>query len=238
MMTALSLQTMAQKSKKVLKLSFKNHGLLAAALTHPSYLNENPVKVRYNFDRLEFFGDAILNYVICRKLYRLFPDYDEGMLSRLRSILVSRRVLFRIAKETGFYKLVLLSRGLQNQPLATKAKIFADAFEALLGAFYLDQNLAKTEKFILTCFHDYFDAKRLFRIDPNPKSTLQEITQRRWQRLPVYQTQSLTSGKIKVIVTVGRNCRAAADAKTRQEAEEKAARLLIQKIRKKKKKRN
>ncbi len=222
--------SLVSRIQRVFRIRFKNAKLLDSALFHPSYRNENACSILFDFDRLEFFGDSILNYVVCRHLYHHFPEANEGMLSRLRSILVSRKILSRLCRETGLYKMIQLNKSLQCQPLFTKTKIFADAFESFLAAIYLDQGLPKTEKFILKYFKPYFDAKRLFRLDPNPKSTLQEISQRQWQKLPVY-TSEMTPLGMKCIVMIGRTKKAAAVARTRQESEEKAARLLIQKIR-------
>ncbi len=230
---------MAKKKKNVKKTAgkkkfpfrFKVPALLDAALFHPSYRNENsPRPELQNFDRLEFFGDSILNYVICRKIFKVFPDADEGMLSRLRSILVSRRILSRIARELRLTKFIHLGKSLQNQPEFLKSKVFADTFEALIAAYYFDQGFEKTEKFILKCFRGYFDAKKLLRLDPNPKSTLQELSQKYWQKLPVYLSDT-SNGDIKTTVSIGRTKQASASGRTRQESEEKAARLLLRSLR-------
>lgn len=218
------------RTKKILHLPFRNPKLLESALVHPSYRNENPCPGLLDFDRLEFFGDAILNYVVCRHLYPMFPEANEGMLSRLRSILVSRKILSRVAREIYLNRLLRLGKSLHAQPLAAKSKILADSLEALLAALYFDQGIAQAEKFILRHFHSYFDSKRLFRLDPNPKSTLQELSQKEWQKLPIY-TSEMTSSGIKSTVRLGAMRKATAVARTRRESEEKAARFLLRKIR-------
>lgn len=223
-------QSLPALAKKVLGLSFKKTYLLEAALMHPSYRNEVALKNPENFDRLEFFGDSLLNFVVCRKLYRLFPKADEGVLSRLRSILVSRKILSRIAREIGLTRLIKIGRAMKEQGEFSKFKILADSFEALLAAIYFDRGFAKVERFILQHFDGYFDAKRLFRLDPNPKSSLQELSQKHWQKLPIY-THEMTPDGVKTIVTVHKNRKASATAKTRRAAEEKAARLLVREIR-------
>ena len=219
-----------KKIKQKLHLSFRNSKLVESAFTHPSFRNENRCPPLLDFDRLEFFGDSILNYVICRHLFRLFPEANEGMLSRLRSILVSRKILFRVAQELHLSQFVKLGKSIRPQLVFAKSKILADTLEALLAAVYFDKGLPKTEKFILQHFQSYFDAKRLFRLDPNPKSTLQEISQKQWQKLPLY-TSEITPSGIKSTVAVGKTRTATALARTRQESEEKAARLLVRKIR-------
>lgn len=216
---------------KILGIPFRKPELLHAALFHPSYRNENALERKYqNFDRLEFFGDAILNFVICRRLYDLFPEADEGMLSKLRSILVSRRILARIAKELKLPAFIRLGRSLQKQQLFMKSKIFADSFEALIAAVYFDKGFAKTSLFILKHFEPYFDAKKLFRLDPNPKSTLQELVQKHWQKLPLYESEVNEKGVV-TTVSIGRARAASASARTRRDSEEKAARLLLRQLR-------
>ncbi|MBN1688778.1 MAG: ribonuclease III [Candidatus Omnitrophica bacterium] len=214
----------------MLGITFRNPLLLEAALRHPSYRNENPMPGLEDFDRLEFFGDVILNFIVCQKLFNDFPKANDGALSRLRSILVSRKILSRIAQEIGLTRHIKLSKSLRKQKEISKAKIFADTFEAFFAAIYLDQGMHKAEPFILKHFHSYFDAKRLFRLDPNPKSTLQELSQKTWQKLPIYQNEFSPRG-VKTTIAIDRRRKTTAVAKTRRKSEEKAARLLIRKIR-------
>ncbi len=229
-MTRFRKRRLAKPAKKKFPLVFRNPRLLESALIHPSYRNEQLPLSLENFDRLEFFGDSLLNFVICRKLYALFPKADEGVLSRLRSILVSRKILARIATELKLWHFIKLGQGLLEQGEFSRPKILSDSLESLIGALYFDQGFEKTEKFILKNFRGYFDAKRLFRLDPNPKSTLQEISQREWQRLPLYASEPTPQGT-KTTVSVNRTLKARAQAKNRKESEEKAARILIRKIR-------
>ncbi len=216
--------------KKKMRLQFRKKNLLASALTHPSYKHENQLKHLDDFDRLEFFGDTILNFIICKELYRKFPEEKEGMLSRLRSILVSRKVLSRIARAQGLFKHIRLGRALREQAEFSKEKVLADAFEAFLAALYFDRGLKASEDFLLKVFKPYLDIKKLFRIDPNPKSTLQELCQKKWQKLPMYESTVEENG-IKAVVSISRKYKSTAMGKNRKEAEEKAARDLIRKIR-------
>ncbi len=216
---------------KLFGIRFRRKALLQAALYHPSYRNETSLGRNFeNFDRMEFFGDAILNFVVCKKLYSVFPEADEGMLSKLRSILVSRKILSRIAKELKLPKHMRLGKSLQKQQLYMKSKLFADVFEALIAALYFDQGFPKTSEFILKHFKSYFDAKKLFRLDPNPKSTLQELVQKHWQKLPQYDSK-LEEDRVETTVSITRGRKATATARTRRESEEKAARVLLKQLR-------
>ncbi|MBU9888613.1 MAG: ribonuclease III [Candidatus Omnitrophica bacterium] len=219
--------------KKTLGIMPRNLSWYLAALAHPSYRNESRTpKAMEDFDRLEFLGDSILNEIVCQKLFTEFPDADEGMLSKLRSILVSQKILSRIAKALNLKKILLLGKNLRHQfkgPVQTK--ILTDALEALLAALYFDLGPEKVERFVLKHFRAYFDPKLLFRLDPNPKSTLQEMTLKRWQKLPEYSHVYSPQG-VKTVVSLGRSRRSIGWDKTKRESELKAARGLIRLLRK------
>lgn len=204
-----------------------------AALTHPSYRNENRIREKLeDFDRLEFLGDSILNEIICQKIFEAFPEADEGMLSKLRSILVSQRILSRVAKTLKIQKVLQLGKSLRRQfkgPL--QMKILTDAMEAIFAAIYFDLGSSEIKHFILKHFKIYFDPKLLFRLDPNPKSTLQEMTLKRWQKLPEY-THAYSAKGVKTVVSLGRKRKATGWDKIKRESELKAARELIRLLRK------
>ncbi len=218
--------------KKKLGFPVKNLAGYSAALTHPSYRNENPAEKLEDFDRLEFLGDAILNETICQKLFSAFPEANEGMLSRLRSTLVSRKILSRIAGDLKLEKILRIGKSLrQSLKGGLKAKVLTDALEALFAAIYFDRGQGQVQKFILKLFKDYFDPKLLFRLDPNPKSALQELTLRHWQKLPQYKHHYSSQG-VKTTVSIDRKRKATACSRMRRDSEIKAAFQLIRMIRK------
>lgn len=229
-MPSKKIPTTLQVARK-LKIRFRRASLLEAALSHPSFRNEGPRVKLEDFDRLEFFGDSVVNYIICLKLYKMFPEADEGELSKLRSILVSRKVLFRLTKSTGLLQFLRLGRSLTHQPEREKIKVYADAFEAFVGALFFDQGLKKTSDFISKVFMPFMNPQKLYRLDPNPKSTLQEMVLKKWKTLPVYQLEHLKDAKFKTTVTASSRLKATAIGRSRQESEEKAAGLLVRKIR-------
>jgi ribonuclease-3 len=225
-------------SKASLRQAFgfpvKDVTVYRAALTHPSFRNENAraTKDLEDFDRLEFLGDSILNEIICQKLFEKFPEADEGMLSKLRSILVSQKILGRIAQGMKLQNVLLISKNLrQNFKDFLKAKLLTDALEALFAAIYFDHGHDKVEVFILKHFKAYFDPKLLFRLDPNPKSTLQEMTLKKWQKLPEY-THAFSDKGVKTTVSAGGRRKASALHKIKRESEVLAARALIRRLRK------
>lgn len=217
-------------NRRLFGLNFSNPKLLEAALTHPSYRNEHPHLRLPDFDRLEFFGDAILNYVICCELVDSFPEANEGILSRFRSTLVSRKILARVAREISLGRSLKLGQGLEKEKGNQQSKILGDALESLIAAIYEDQGLGAAKEFIVKHLGPYLNPRRLLRLDPNPKSILQELSQKQWKKVPEYSWKSTRQG-IRVEVRVGRKYRMAVTGKNRRELEEKAARELLRKLR-------
>jgi ribonuclease III len=165
---------------------FRNPLLLAEALTHPSLGHETQ---RHHFDnqRLEFLGDAVLQLVVTEHLYRLFPHFSEGQLTKLRSRLVSRDGLKVHAINIGLGTYLMMGRGEEASGGRQRASILADAFEALIGAIYLDSNLEVVRRFILDEAHD--DILRLTHqpLEVNPKGQLQETLQAISPKSPSYE---------------------------------------------------
>ncbi len=168
---------------------FRNPLLLAEALTHPSLRHETQ---RQGFDnqRLEFLGDAILQLVITEYLYKKFHTEPEGQLTKLRSRLVSRDTLkkYALALDLGGY--LMMGRGEEASGGRARTSTLADAFEALIGALYLDGDLKTAQNFILTQAH--FDIEQLAAQpgDINPKGNLQELLQSLTPSSPVYKSLS------------------------------------------------
>ena len=214
---------------------FRDKNLLLAALRHPSYQMGFEANTPQNFQRLEFLGDSILNFFVARKLYELFPEANEGLLSRLRSILVSKKFLARIARTIRLRSSLFLGERERKQPAALREKIAADAFEALIAAIYFDRGQKVAERFLLRQFKSHFNQKKLFRFDSNPKSTLQEYTQKRFRVLPIYQARKKKEGDLFIAsVTIKRRKKAEGTGRTKQEAESQAAATLLRKLKIKK----
>lgn len=134
--------------EKKLNLKFKNKNLLIQAFVHRSFLNENPgFKIHHN-ERLEFLGDAILEQVVTEYLYRNYPDKSEGELTAWRAALVNAKMLEKIARRLGFNDFLLLSSGEKKEEGKARQYILANAFEAFLGALYLDQGIDSCKNFI------------------------------------------------------------------------------------------
>ena len=168
---------------------FRNSLLLAEALTHPSVGHEAQ---RYHFDyqRLEFLGDAVLQLVITEYLFRNFRLEAEGQLTKLRSRLVSREALKMHAVTLDLGRYILMGRGEEASGGRERTSTLADAFEALIGALYLDGGLEVAKKFILTQTRVDLDALAEKPVDINPKGDLQELLQSISPHSPIYELVS------------------------------------------------
>lgn len=168
---------------------FRNSRLLAEAITHPSLRHETQ---RHEFDnqRLEFLGDAILQLVITEYLYDKFRAEPEGQLTKLRSRLVSRDTLKNRAIALDLGSFLMMGRGEEASGGRARTSTLADAFEALIGAIYLDNGLATARKFILTQARPDLEALAKEPVDINPKGNLQELLQGISPASPVYKTLS------------------------------------------------
>lgn len=168
---------------------FRNPLLLTEALTHPSLGHETQ---RYHFDnqRLEFLGDAVLQLVITEYLYRHFGTEPEGQLTKLRSRLVSREALKTHAAALNLGQDLMMGRGEEGSGGRERASTLADAFEALIGAVYLDSDLETVRKFILEQARASLEQIAEEPVDINPKGHLQELLQSISPRSPVYELLS------------------------------------------------
>lgn len=170
---------------------FRDEALLRLALTHPSVAHESGAATAHN-QRLEFLGDAVLQLVLTQKLYEQFPDSDEGPLTKARARLVNRRSLAERARVLGLGAHLILGRGEETHGGRERSSALADAFEALLGAIFLDGGFDAAREFILREFGGAFDVVSTLPTIDNPKGELQELLQARSPESPEYRVISAT----------------------------------------------
>jgi ribonuclease-3 len=168
---------------------FRNGLLLAEALTHPSLGHETQQR-HFDNQRLEFLGDAVLQVVISEQLFQSFGNAPEGQLTKLRSRLVSRETLKTYAARLDLGRYLMMGRGEEASGGRERTSTLADAFEALIGAIYLDAGLEAARKFILTQSGDDLARIAAEPVDINPKGQLQELLQSISPRSPVYELVS------------------------------------------------
>lgn len=218
------------KLEQKLGVTFQNHALLTEALTHRSFLNES--QARKSNERLEFLGDSVLSLLTSTHLFQLFPKLPEGQLTNLRSHLVRAKTLAKIAKDLELGTHLLMSRGEEKSGGRENESLLANLFEAILGAIYLDRGLDTAQDFL---------EKHLFPLVKlasqeteifDYKSRLQESTQRQTQVSPKYKVLSETGPDHNKTFTVGVFLRekrlAVGSGKSKQDAEQDAARVALQ----------
>ncbi len=164
---------------------FNQVALLQLALTHRSYGSDNN-------ERLEFLGDAMVNFVVAEILYQQFPQAREGQLSRLRAKLVKRSTLAEIAGELQLGQYLQLGTGERKNGGQQRDSILADAMESIIGALYIDAGLEIVKKRILDWFQQRLQSLDLNHIHKDPKTRLQEYLQARKSKLPIYQLAAVS----------------------------------------------
>lgn len=168
---------------------FRNSLLLAEALTHPS-LSHEAQRHHLDYQRLEFLGDAVLQLVITEYLFQNFRGEAEGQLTKLRSRLVSRDALREHAASLDLGRYILMGRGEEASGGRERSSTLADAFEALIGALYVDGGLEVARQFILTQTREDLEALAEKPVDINPKGNLQELLQSISPQSPAYELVS------------------------------------------------
>lgn len=175
--------------ENLLGYKFRNSLLLAEAMTHPSLAYESQ-KPHFDNQRLEFLGDAVIQMILTEALFKKFPDFPEGRLTKLRSRLVSRRALSRFAMKINLGDFVLLGKGEEATGGRRRISTLADAFEALIGAVYLDSNYETSRDTVVRIFEDEIEALALSPEERNPKGELQEALQAIEPTAPEYEILS------------------------------------------------
>lgn len=173
-----------QKLTKNLDYDFSNKTLLLSALSHRSLGNQN-------YERLEFLGDAVLNFVIAAELFERFPKAKEGELSRLRASLVKRETLALMAKEFHIGEYLRLGVGELKTGGYHRESILADAMEAVIGAIFLDSDFMTCRQKILQWFEERLTKVSHVKISKDFKTQLQEYTQAKKLALPVYEIMEI-----------------------------------------------
>lgn len=182
------LETPEQFAQRVFP-DFSNILLLSRALTHRSYLNEHPEAIEDN-ERLEFLGDAVLDFLVGAWLYNKFPEMPEGDLTRMRSALVHTEQLANLAKELGVGRAMRLGRGEMQAGGNERSGLLCDTFEAIIGALYLDKGITGVISFITPTLERAAEDILINHKDEDPKSKLQEWAQGHGFVAPLYATRN------------------------------------------------
>ena len=211
---------------------FKNKKLLDTALTHRSWINENKGLSLSN-ERLEFLGDAVLEFIVSEKIYTDFPDREEGYLTALRANLVNTDNLAKVAENLGLGDLIKLSKGEQDSGGRTNKSLLSDTIEAIIGALFLDRGLAPTKKFIIENVFFDIDTKVSGPLKDS-KSRFQELIQAKGLSTPTYKVKSETgpdhNREFVIAVMVEGKSFAKGSGKSKAQAQQAAAQEALAKL--------
>lgn len=213
------------------ELSFTDNTLLTQAFIHRSFINENSRTGLVHNERLEFLGDAVLELIVTEYLYTTFPHQNEGDLTAYRSALVNAVTLGEVASDLGFNDLIKLSKGEAKDVHRARSSILADAYEACIGALYLDQGYDSTKKFITATLLGKTEdiiRKGLYK---DAKSYVQEKSQEKYALTPAYRVLTEEGPDHDKLFSVGiyfgEELIATGGGKSKQEAETSAARNAL-----------
>lgn len=212
---------------------FNSQKLLQLAFIHRSYLNESKESTESN-ERLEFLGDSILSFVVSDHLYKTYPDFDEGILTNLRSLVVNTKSLAKKAKKLNFGKRLKLSHGEEDSGGRENDSILANTFEAVIGALFMDQGIDSVRTFLYTVLIPEIEEYVQKKVFKDPKSLLQEYVQARKQNSPVYRVLHeegpAHAKQFTIGVFVEDNQVGQGQGKSKQDAEEQAAEQALEKL--------
>jgi len=210
-----------------LHYTFRNIDLLSTALTHRSYINENPQPGASDNERLEFLGDAVLGLCVSDLLMKKHADFDEGTLSKIRSLLVNEKPLAGLAAKLDLGDCLLLGRGEDHSGGRAKESLLANALEAVIAAIYLDSSFSKTKTILRKLMKPLLNDEALNAQCFDYKTALQELCQRKYKSAPLYALLAASGpdhDKIfEVEVAAGGGIRQIGRGKSKKDAQKQAA---------------
>lgn len=220
--------------EEIFKIKMDDKSLFVKALTHPSFTKEKEMDFTDCYERLEFLGDAVLKLSVSDILFEKYPDYAEGDMSKIRSIVVSDNTLSNISKKIGLSKLVITGVHEGKQGIKNLESVSACAFEAVLGAYYLDGKFVQLKSFLTELFAPYIEEIDNNFEKYNAKALLQEYTQGLTKETPVYKLISQSGPDHKKLFTVEVSYKgeiiAEGEGKSKKDAEQKAAYQACKKL--------
>lgn len=213
-----------------LNYKFKNEKLIIEALTHKSY------KQPYNNERLEFLGDAVLDLVVGEYLFTKFPKHDEGKLSKMRASLVNEEAFTRLANALGLGDFIFLSNAEENNRGRSKPSLLSNAFEAIMGAIYLEAGLKTVATIMVKLLDENYEELTLDSLFKDYKTSLQELTQAHFGMTPEYNlVHSRGPDHLKefeIAVKIDGKTYATAIGKSKKAAQQEAAQIALSMLKK------
>ncbi len=220
--------------QKVLGITFIDERLIKSAFIHRSFIHEHPERLEglTSNERLEFLGDAILNFLTASWLYARFPEHSEGDLTELRAKLVKTTTLARFARELDLGSYIRISRGEDSPTARNRPPLLADVFEAVIGAIYLDQGLDAARTFVQPFLEREIERVLAGDVDIDYRTRLQEEIQARSGVTPTYATVQVTGPdhcrEFTIEVLVGNERLGLGTGPSKQVAAQNAARVALE----------
>ncbi|MAV63924.1 MAG: ribonuclease III [Candidatus Marinimicrobia bacterium] len=206
-----------KKIEDSINYTFKNKEILKQALTHPSYSSDQ----MKNYQRLEFLGDAILNFVVTNSLFNKYKKNSEGELSKQRASIINYKTLSKVSKKININKYITTGKSLQN----LNDKIISDCYESTIGAITLDSDINQAKKFIETTLLDNID---LYRTEMNYKGQLIEFCNKIKSSKPFFKTQKEINNIFSTVITIkSLNKSYKSNGVSKKESEKKASRRAL-----------
>lgn len=174
-----------RKLAELLRLPDNAMPLLREALTHRTYSVEH--NIAFDNQRLEFLGDSVLELINTDYLFHLYPQMNEGDLTKIRSVLACEKTLAGFARKLKLGEYILVGRGEKENNGNQRESTLADLFEAIIGAVYLGSSYENARTMIIKLYDEFCPDPKQFLLSTNPKGRLQEFSQRRWKCAPVYR---------------------------------------------------
>ena len=218
----------------LLKIKPQNEKLYAQALTHSSYAHERNLGNKAHNERLEFLGDAVLELAISEELFLRYPKLPEGKLTRYRAVLVCEDSLVKLANFLRLGELLRLGKGEAASGGRNRPSLLADAFEALLGAIYLDLGFKQVKMVVRQLFTPLFSELEKGTLYHDYKTLLQEYTQGKFATTPAYRIvaeEGPDHDKVFVAqLSINEKVYGVGSGRTKKEAEQEAARLAYERL--------
>ncbi|RLA73230.1 MAG: ribonuclease III [Epsilonproteobacteria bacterium] len=212
--------------EQCLDYQFEDKNLIIEALTHKSF------KKAYNNERLEFLGDAVLNLIVGEYLYTKFPKSNEGDLSKTRASLVNEQGFTKLALAINLGDYIYLSDAEERNKGREKASILSDAFEAIMGAIYMEAGIVELKDIILKLLESSYKSITLDELFSDYKTALQEVTQAKFGSIPVYKLEGSTGPdhekEFELSLWISDKHYATAQGKSKKLAQQAAAKIALE----------
>lgn len=227
---------MPNRLEELIGVRFRDERLLQSAFVHRSFMHERPERVPglSSNERLEFLGDAVLNFITAAWLFARFPAQSEGDLTALRAALVKTTTLASFARSLDLGAHVRISRGEDAPAARNRPPLLADIFEAVLGAIYLDQGIDAARAFVLPFLERQLEAIQSGAAEVDYRTRLQEAAQSRFNLTPGYRTVSVSGPdhqrEFTLEVLVGEQLLGAGSGPSKQAAAQAAARAALERL--------